>query len=215
MNRTFLLWIEKGHTFLGFIIWLIICLLVGAVAITLAAWWRGKRARKAYRNENNWWFVLLASTAVTGVIALFNWGPPLWTSWLSDWMEPIKKFLRAITIGESVVKKIISLLEPEENPDRISWFWWKASFFVAFLTFGFFWFAFVDEFHTTIKKIKELIKEHYDKTVKERQEKAPRAENASASAPHAKLGFWEFAKWDLLVEIGEILFKTLLRNKLE
>lgn len=162
---------------------------------------------------------MLASTAVTCVIALFNWGPPLWTSWIPDWlMESIRKFLSTITIGESVVKKIIGWLESEKNPNRISWFWWKESFFMAFLTFGFFWFAFADEFKNVIKKIQDLIRKHHDEAVEERRRKAPEvtahAESASTSAPHAKLGFWEFAKWDLVVEIGEILLKTLFRSKL-
>lgn len=110
-----------------------------------------------WNNNHPFWFLLVA-TILTGIIALFNWGPALL---LPDYPTPEQRGWVATT-WEFLLKGNNS--KPVETPTTPlpwtsgTWFWWKAVFLYGLLTFFYSFYAFHDEVMRGYQRGKEKAK---------------------------------------------------------
>ena len=112
-----------------------------------------------FRNNNTWFFVLLGATAVTFVIACFNFGPAVLLP--EGFPTPgqrgmVKDVFHHLLYGQDAPVKSIPT-EPLPWATG-TWFWWKAFFLCALITFAYFWYAFHDEAQGVIKNLGDFIK---------------------------------------------------------
>ena len=202
---------------------ILVYLVIGAVITCLIARYYNKNPWEYLGNNNTWWFVGVGACAVTFLIACFNFGPALLLPEnlpTPEQRDGLGNFFNHLIHGKNApVESVPTKPLPWATG---TWFWWKAFLFYCLLTFVYFWFAFWDEGAAAIRKIKELISRHHDEELeklrRKHEEKLAQikagkghASDPAPQAPPAKLGFWQFAKWDLLVELGHALLKLFIK----
>ncbi len=181
--------------------------------IILVAKYYDKPPKEYLGNNNTWFFVLAAATAITFLVALFNWGPAVLLP--EDIPNPeqratLTNFVSQMWDGTAA--------EPVTNPlpwTTGTWFWWKAWPLYFLLTFGYFFFAFSDEASYAWEKVREFVREEWE----ERKRRAatappppPGGTTTATAGAHHRMSFMEFAQWDLVMEIV-IKFATLFWEK--
>ena len=130
-----------------------------AVCITFGIAKHNNKDFQGYlENNNTWFFVLLGASAVTFVIACFNFGPAV----LLPENLPTKEqrsvatdIFNHLLYGKGAPTKSV----PTESLPWATgtWFWWKALGLYCLLTFGYFWFAFWDEASHAIHAVTNFI----------------------------------------------------------
>jgi hypothetical protein len=173
-------------------------------------------------NNNTWFYVLLFATAITFVIACFNFGPAILLPENVPSQEQrggLGYFFNHLLHGTNAPARSVPT-----NPlpwATGTWFWWKAFLVYFFFMIAYFPFAFWDEVGNFYKGVKTLIKRHHDEAIAERHAahavavtQAKENKTPIPQAPPAKLRFLEFVKWDLLVELGEAFLKLLIKGKI-
>jgi hypothetical protein len=145
---------------LGFAALTIVYALLAAIIVYVIARYYGHGVNEYWEDNNTLFFVLLGATAVTFVIACFNFGPaillpenlptPEQRGWLANFANHLwlGKHAPAVTVPTDPLPWTTG-----------TWFWWKATGVFALLTFGYFWFAFWDEATHAIHFVADLIRQ--------------------------------------------------------
>lgn len=176
-----------------------------AVAVAMViAWWYVMKMEEVWENNNTYLYILAGATAITFVIALFNFGPALLLPEATPSPETrriFSYFFSHLWLGKNAT--------PTETPTNPlpwatgTWFWWKAFFLYFILTLGYIPVAFWDEVNYAFAKTAEFIKE---KTKPDPHHPHPGQPGQPATAPaagHAPGGghsFGEQLKLELIVE---------------
>lgn len=200
---------------LGFLVLTIVYIVIAICVIYGVAMYYEIDLMECLGNNNTWFFVLLGASAVTFVIACFNFGPAV----LLPESFP--------TTGQrSVVTNVFNhLLYGKGAPSKSvptnplpwatgTWFWWKAWGLYSLLTFGYFWFAFWDEtshaFHAMVKFINKRRVAHRP------QPGQPPVTNPGGHGHGPEPtghSFGELLKVEFLVEIVSEFFKAFMTRR--
>jgi len=212
---------------LGFIGLTLVYLTIGAVIAVLIARYYGREPMEYLRNNNTWFFVLLGATAITFVIAWFNFGPAV----LLPENFPTPKQRGAVADFLSHLWRGKNAPAPEVPTDPLpwatgTWFWWKAGWLLLFFTIAYSFYAFSDEIGEAWRTTTELFRrrrEEHD-AMRRRQAHAPapqqqgqrgrgqqQGQQAAPAVEH--LGTWDFVRLQFIVEMVVEFLSTLWRQR--
>jgi hypothetical protein len=206
-----------GTLWLEFVGLSLLYLIVASAIIYATAMYYHAEPEEYFRDNNTWFLVLVGATALTFVIACFNFGPavllpekvptPEQRGWVSN-------TLNHLWLGKNA--------PPVKLPTKPlpwatgTWFWWKATLIFFLLTFGYFWFAFWDEATHAVHFVVRLVHERWEEH-RARQRAQPvqtGQQTAGQSQPTRQgTGFWQFVKWDLILELAIAGFKEFFLHR--
>ena len=179
-------------------------------------------------NNNTPLYVGFGAIAITFIIACFNWGPAVLLP--ENFPTPAQRagFQDILNHLWSKTPQPPTKIPTEPLPWATgTWFWWKAEFVFILITIAYIPFGLWDEALGAIRKVSEIIKRRHDEALAERRTEHAealaliKAQNAAGTgknvalppAPPARIGFWQFFQWDMLIELGQAVLKSLFRNR--
>jgi hypothetical protein len=168
------------------------------------------------RDNNTWFWALLGATALTFLIATQNFGPAVL---LPENTPTPEQRATASDIFDHIMHGNNAKPQAKQGPlpwATGTWFWWKAwpLFFLAMVGYGIF--AFSDELSHAWQGARQFFEDEL--ADRKRKAAAAAAQPAAAAAgttaapPPPKWNFFQFAKWDLIMEAA-IKFAMLFWEK--
>lgn len=155
-------WAIFGFLFtLGFLL-LTVAYTVTAYAVAcVIAWWYDEQVSTYAKNNNTYFFLGCGMTAITFVIALFNFGPAILLPETTPSLETrgtLNYFFSHLWLGKGATSTTPTNPLPWATG---TWFWWKAFVLYFILTLGYIPIAFWDEVNYAFTKVVELIRNRH------------------------------------------------------